>query len=126
MLDPLVVLTEELALVMEEWLYKHNGRYPQMGNIKPNYHYKDKDLVPNATSGYGYILNQMGKSAGYARVLYRIKRRESKHTELRIADAILSAIEEVGALEDGRIEVIPNPLMSMERWLVWKAEQGCI
>ena len=109
--DPLVVRTAELSAVLSLWLSKHNGRFP-------NGH----DGV--FTGGYDYIMYLRPELT--PRQLYRIVAVEAKHTFLRIADDILTAIDEQGALQDGRIEVIPNPRWNHEKWLAWKAEQGCI
>lgn len=43
-----------------------------------------------------------------------------------VADALLLAIDEDGALRDGRIEVFPNPQLSMEAWLERMSRRGCV
>jgi hypothetical protein len=128
MADSLVVRTEELASVLRLWIDKHNDRFMKnSGGRRPSYKYiGEADEVVHLTSAYDYICFQMGKPPGFARVIHRVLTRETKHTELRIADGLLTAIEESGALTDGRITVMPNPRWSQERWIKWKGEQGCI
>ena len=113
--DALVVRTDELASVLQLWLDKHNGRFP-VSDIN--------NRGDGFISGYDYIIDK--RPVLYPRLLWRIITLEAKHTNLRIADEVLTAIEETGALQDGRIEVMPNPGWTQEKWLAWKAEQGCI
>ena len=70
--------------------------------------FKKDASVSYSYSAYQYImLNCRVKMS--ERVLWRIIVQESKHTELYLADAILCAIDEPGALRDGRIEILHNP-----------------
>lgn len=128
MADSLVVRTEELASVLRLWIDKHNGRFMKnSGGRRPSYKYTgEADEVIHYIGAYDYICFQMGKPPEYARVIYRVVTRESMHTDLSVADGLLTAIEESGALTDGRITVMPNPRWSKERWIKWKSEQGCI
>ena len=115
-IDALVVRTDELASVLQLWIDKHNGRFPATD---------PRSSTANFTSGYDYIISRFPDTL-YHRLLWRILNLEAKHTSLGIADEVLTAIDDAGALEDGRIEVIPNPRWNNETWLAWKAEQGCI
>jgi len=117
MKDPLVVRTDELAQVVEVWVAKHRGRFlPHSGGNRPGFNYGAKaELAIEAYSPYRYILDNLPEThrTMNERTIYRILSRESKHTHLSNADAILSAIEETGALSDGRIEVIHNPAVKV-------------
>jgi hypothetical protein len=112
--DALVVSTAQLAEVMRLWLSKHNGRFPTDAAQNENHF----------VTGYQYII--MHSYSVNERAIYRILSGESKVTNLRIADEILTAIDEISAFHDGRVPIMPNPGWSTERWLAWKAEQGCI
>jgi hypothetical protein len=115
--DGLVVLTEQLHPIVIEWLKKHNAEFPA---IKSGHGIRTKHFM----SGLDYIVAQRPELS--ARAVYRITSLETKFTTLFVADSVLTAIEETSAFYDGRVQVIPNPGWTQERWLEWKAEQGCI
>lgn len=57
------------------------------------------------------------------RALQRIKRRESRHTTLAVADAVLTAMGfQISMFED--LTPVPNPRWSREKWEAWRAEHG--
>jgi len=104
--DPLVVRTEELAAVLRPYIDKHNGRHPSY--IGGSTSLSDQSIADYSFSAYKYIILNSSVTIN-ERTVWRILSGESKHTQLFIADSILCAIEEQGALTDGRIEVLPNP-----------------
>ena len=106
MRDPLVVRTEELAAVLRPYIDKHNGRHPSY--IGGSISLSDQSIAHRSFSAFNYIILNSSVTIN-ERTVRRILSGESKHTQLFIADSILCAIEEQGALTDGRIEVLPNP-----------------
>lgn len=48
------------------------------------------------------------------------------YIDVNTAEVLLIAIEEENALRDGRLEVIPNPALSMELWVKRMKDRGCI
>ena len=124
--DPLVVRTEEFALVLEVWIKDHEAHHPPESRRITSYTYVgDADKNIPGYSGAQYIAQFLHNENG-ERAIYRILKRETRVTTLQLVDSILTAIEEVAALTDGRLTVIPNPYWTQERWLKWKEEQGCI
>ena len=107
--DPEVVPTEELASVlrraMDEWENQHIDKFDHRVQ-------------------YGFT-SVVGELSGVdPRIIRRILLRDSKFTNLSIADKILTALELTRFL-GVEIHVIPNPRWSPERWNLWMAERGC-
>ncbi len=126
--DPLVVRTAELAAVLRVWCDKHNGRFSELNAPwKPGVHggpggggFKEVASI----SAIQYIHLHAANPPIGLRMLARILTGESKHTEFRYADSILSIIGETSALHNGLIEILPNPAWSREKWQEWKESQG--
>jgi len=69
-------------------------------------------------TAYNYIIEHAPFMLS-EKALYRIMSLETKTTSLGLCDNILSAIDDTGAIEDGRISLIPNPLWSKSKWENW-------
>lgn len=59
------------------------------------------------------------------RTIWGITSGEREHIGLSKADALLMAVELPHFLQDGTIDVIPNPRLSQERWAEYMQERGC-
>jgi hypothetical protein len=107
--DPQVVPTEELAAVLrrasDEWEADHINEF-------------------DPRSQYSFT-SVTGELAGIdPRIVRKILLRETKYTNLHMADKILTALELTRFL-GVEIHIIPNPGWSQERWQAWAAERGC-
>jgi hypothetical protein len=107
--DPQVVPTEELETVLrrasDEWERQH------IDELNPRSQYSFTSVV--------------GELAGIdPRIVRKILLRETKYTNLHMADKILTAMSLADMLGN-EIHVIPNPNWSQERWQAWAAERGC-
>lgn len=125
--DPLVVRTFELSEVLAKWCREHDALISDSRTTewRPSHRYESEpDLLLGSFTASQYIAYH---SKLHDKAISRILKVEYKFTELRIADAILTAIDEQMALVDGRIETLPNPQWNQERWFKWKEDQGtCI
>jgi hypothetical protein len=73
-------------------------------------------------TAYQYIIEH-APFAVSDKSLSRIMHLETKTTSLGICDNILAAIDDTGAIEDGRISLIPNPTWSKSKWKNWSREE---
>ncbi|HEY7418861.1 MAG TPA: hypothetical protein VH593_27015 [Ktedonobacteraceae bacterium] len=53
------------------------------------------------------------------------RRNRIRYVALAKAEKILMRVGDIGALSDGRIRVIPNPVWNVERWRAYMAMRGC-
>lgn len=113
--DALVVMTSELAPIVEAWVSAEVAQTDQGVEV-----YR----VDQQPRRHGVIQLLEHRSGVGARNVWRIRRREARFTSLRIADALLTAIDQVQAFHDGRVTVVPNPQWSVERWMRWQREEG--
>lgn len=99
--DSHVVKTRELSKFLEEWVEKHEGRFPKTRTNA----FRRNQNVPGY-SALSYLADHM-KSSSFStnyRRLERIRKHETTHTTLRIADDLLTAME-CSYLLDNEIEV---------------------
>jgi hypothetical protein len=75
------------------------------------------------TGPFQYIAEQTGLNP---RRISAIHRGEIKFIALSDADEILSAMNLTHLLATGEIQVVPNPNWSLEKWLNFMDERGCI
>jgi hypothetical protein len=114
--DPLVVRTIELARVLDNWINEWRSERPLQ--IDENRWKQPGELFMGA-------IETLSRHSGIPiRSIARVRRLETKWTNLHTADALLTAIERVELLSDGTVNVVPNPRMSLERWLEYLAETG--
>jgi transcriptional regulator with XRE-family HTH domain len=83
----------------------------------------DRPYGENYLGPQNYIAIHSGISI---RQISRICNSETKFVSLSKADAILSAIDQQELLRNGEIKIIPNPTWSMESYMRWMKERGCI
>lgn len=95
----LVVRTDDLAKVLEEYMEKHDARFPR-GPGGSAFGHRKQDI--GGFTAKQYLAFHSGK---HPRSIDGILRRESEFTTLAKADALLTAIEST-ALMDGRMEVL--------------------
>jgi hypothetical protein len=114
--DPLVVRTIELAGVLDKWIREWRSERPLQ--IDANRWKQPGELFMGAIEA----LSQ--RSGIPERSIARVRRLETKWTNLHIADALLTAIERPELMSDGTVNVVPNPRMSLERWIEYLAETG--
>jgi hypothetical protein len=115
--DPLVVRTIELARVLDNWINEWRSERPLQ--IDGNRWKQPGELYMGAID----TLSQ--RSGVPTRSIARVRRLETKWTNLHTADALLTAIERNDLLSDGTVNAVPNPRMSQERWIEYLAERGC-
>ena len=128
--DPESVRTDQLAAVIREWAKEHENDGGLFEKSKSK-GWTNATLGTGRTSeGYGPRMgatDYIGTWSGIPdRRVRSILAGESTFTSLRVADAILTAIRENGALTDGRVNVVPNPGWSLERWTEWMSSRGCV
>lgn len=111
--DPLVVRTEELAQHVDRWVEKYERQHPARTGSAFS-----ADRL-NGFGGCSFLAQEMGAtttklsaSAEYRQVIV-VKNRVHKYTELRVADAILTAMGEVYKLTT-EIKIIHNPKLKPE------------
>lgn len=73
-------------------------------------------------TGISWLAQTSGLST---RRIWSIVHQETRHTGLSIADKLLTAADLSHLLQDGTLEVIPNPRMSQEMWTERMQERGC-
>jgi hypothetical protein len=100
--DPLVVDTTELAIILKEYLDRHDRRHPTA-------FVKHRGVEH---SGINHLSDESGIST---RAIRRILRCETNFTTLDVTDSLLTAMEEVYRLHNGDLEVVPNPRLTPER-----------
>jgi hypothetical protein len=118
--DHLVVLTDELASVVEEWLTQWEAdrpRAPFAGTLQTPH---GKTMV-SFYNGIPWLSDESGVPY---RSIRRILGREGKYTTLGIADKLLTAIGWTHDL-DTLVRVVPNPRYSQEQWQTWYNERTC-
>jgi hypothetical protein len=99
----LVVRTDDLARILEEFIEKHDARHPKDTARIPLNAMKGLTVMVGGFTGKQYISLHSGKGV---RSLDRILSRETQYTTLEKADELLVAIEDPGALVDGRLEIL--------------------
>jgi hypothetical protein len=138
--DPLVVRTEDLARVIEEWIEKRvqrNRHVPGSEFLLSGNGYGSEGWEGAVGRGgdehwdrqvtlYHPVREILEKTGMDAEQLRRIRKRVSKHTSFGTADRLLSAIERSDLLYSV-VKVVPNPMWSREKWEGWRREQkgGC-
>lgn len=111
--QPLVVLTRQLAEVIQRWR-SGNEDLRQLDR----YHYQAHFPVGP--------IDWLSKESGVSvRTLHRIVTVEYVTTNLSIADAILVALGQQHLLNT-TMHVIPNPKWSLERWIAYMDQRGCL
>jgi len=105
-LDPWCVFTVELRAVLSGWAAEHTARFVF------------NDGEQEGMTAYQYILGQVPDKIP-ERAIYRIMSLETTRTSLGLCDNLLSAIEETGAISDGRIRIHPNPQWGKPKWEAW-------
>lgn len=133
--DLLVVSTRELqrallrfldefdALYDDLWVKNHKDAYERSARREGLRH----QPVWHDHPGSEFLQEQLRERFGWespARVLFRIRRLETKFTNLSIADPILTVMR-MEHLLNTEIRVVANPNISQERWLERMAEIGC-
>jgi|SRR5215831_409399 len=135
--DALVVRTEELAKVVNQWIREWRADRPlgehgtnqrpsntHMGEMTWFNEYRNQTRAePQPTMGaVEWLSDYLGL---HTRSLWRIVKCETKHTNYTLADEILQAIERTDAIHIGEVRVIPNPIWSHEKWVRYMEERGC-
>ena len=116
--DPLVVLTSELAAVLQRVVDTHEAEHPHsLGSEQRGI----ADGGVFSVGPMGWISQESGIPV---RTLHRILRCESKTTSLQLADQVLAGIG-MNHVFDTEVHVIPNPHWNLERWQNYMDERGC-
>jgi hypothetical protein len=122
-LEPFVVITNELAIVLEEWVDRHQSSHPR--NIGKAF---QGDTEIQSYGAMRFLADAMGARSDVRytetkeyRLLVKIKNRVNKHTPLSTADTILAAMEETYHLFVD-VRPIPNPKLSQETFERKRAE----
>lgn len=127
--DPLSVPTKDLARILQDWIEKHDARFPsEVGDQAASLAREPTRYSAGYSKGaYGFSArNYICEQAGIQlRSLHRVLRCESKFTSLSLADELLTAIERRDAL-DLDLRVVPNPAWSQERWVREMKKRGCV
>lgn len=135
--DPLVVSTYELGPILDQWLEAYNaetvnGHSPrgQMSRGMSNTRSGEEIDARQGETREGDVRKMGGvtslefHSGISARAIWRIRTNESKFTSLTIADALLTAIDQVQAFHDGRVTIVPNPGLTIESYHQRMAHEG--
>jgi hypothetical protein len=132
--EPEAVNADDLVKIMREWLARYGKDHPidkpfhttQTAKFDENGRFSGTESDKRRLfhfSGISYIVHHSGVSDRRVRGLLM---GEVKWVRLSIADKILTAIGESYKLANGELEVVPNPAMSQELWLLKMQERGCI
>jgi hypothetical protein len=132
--DPIVVLTNELAIVIERWIVEHRAEHGsqshgkgkdgwQVGKRIEWMHDRPSEAMPE-TGAVPWLAEWSGVNE---RAIRRILQRETEHTSLGLADMIIQAMERADIWRNGELHTMPNPRWSQERWVAWYIEErrGC-
>lgn len=117
--DALVVPTWALGARVRAWREHWDETV-----YNPSNPFGEADEDDNRMSSLQYLQEWSGINE---RQIRYICDEEYVWTGLRLADAILTAMHEHHLLEsDPDLRPRPNPHWSQERWMQWKADQGCV
>lgn len=110
-----VVDKHQLALILRKWVVQYVANRPEgfddfSGPTQVIAERSGKSI--RVVSGYINETHFHGTSTNYV--------------DVKVADELLIAIDETNAFYDGRLPIIPNPLLSMERWFERMETRGCI
>lgn len=135
--DFLMVRSEELAPIIEEWLERYEaekGILPTaFGKRVPVHTSRNGSGSYTSTRGYKVEpkVEPLGGTAFLSyhakvstRLIWSVRNKERQHVTLTTADRILTTIDQTHAFHDGRVTVIPNPWLSNETYLRKLAEEG--
>lgn len=104
--DGCAVETGPLADMLDAFVSRWNRtRPPRSGG-------KFTDAGSRSVAFVGAIQSLVQETRLQEGTIERVIQRRSRYTELRTADPLLAAIDETGALYDGRLRVVPNPAAS--------------
>jgi len=103
-----IVPAYQLKAILDPWIKKWNKQYPT-----------DRT---DFEGPHGYLSRESGVPV---RQISRIVNLEITSVSLSDADAILQALERPDYLGN-EIQVVPNPNWSLERWMAYMEERGCI
>ena len=95
-----VVMTKQLAAIIRRWV-SHSADANALTNLGEN----------------------IGMDEAFIR---RIVGEKSKYTALRNADRLLTGMGLGYLLQNGEVTVIPNPMWSMEKYITYMENRGCI
>lgn len=115
---PLVVLTDDLSSVVEQWVESYRITHPLDKNSDSG-RFGSKRFF----SAIEYIALYSGLSVVSVGIVLH---KRSKFTTLATADSILTAIDKQYCLVDGSVPVIPNPRLTQEQWIKMMDKRGCI
>jgi hypothetical protein len=88
--DSHVVKTTDLCNYLEDWVMKHEGRFPR--NLSSSFRANESMRSYGALRYLADHMQGNSKNSNY-RQIERIRKCETKYTALRIADNILTAME---------------------------------
>lgn len=115
-----VVLGSQLAEVLQEWQQLwFKERDPNLSRSSEwGMSYEDRVMGPNDWLTEKTGLNER-RIAGFIKG-------EFKTVPLTQAELVLLAIDKYYLLDNGTIRIIPNPNWSLEKWMDYMKERGCI
>lgn len=120
--EPEVVLSSQLAPLMNEWRKKWDAEHSRHAPT-PTRSGRNKRVDYDSSMG---PLDWLSEKTGInARRLNGMMRQEMKHISLSQADLVLVAIDRLDAFHH-TVLIIPNPNWTMERWTGYMTERGCI
>jgi murein L,D-transpeptidase YafK len=112
-MEPLVVAAEPLGRILREFCKEWVNQYPKGRFNFNSYYYGPQDFIAEKT---GFEIRQIG----------RICNSEKQFVALSQADAILTVIGNSDFTTNGVIQVIVNPTWSLEAYMAYMKERGCI
>lgn len=111
-----VVLSAQLAPILTE----HRRRWNLERNAKTESELHQGSMVMGFLDWLSFE-TEIG-----VRRLWGIMRKEYKTVPFSQAEKILMALQEENLLTNGDVRVIPNPNWSLEKWMNYMEERGCI
>lgn len=118
--EPQVVPGYQLAAVLQEWRKRYVKERP------PNYRtgqIAEAGKIDDFVSPVQFLIQETGlpdrRIRGYINGEYPVV----GHTR---AELLLMAIDREYMLVNGEIQTVPNPHWSLEKYLEWRREQGCV
>jgi hypothetical protein len=107
--DDLYVRTEELVEVLNQWRKRHDVRHPKSDGFPISRKGGDRERVVGGFTSLQYLALYSGLGD---RTIRDILNCLYEYTTLGKADKLLTAIEDSGALEDGRIaRPVTHPML---------------
>lgn len=128
--DALVVRTSDLARALRPWVDAYNERHPQtsqgqgrglMYNPVSDTRLERPEVMPTGFGAVNWLSQESGVNAD--KISKILKANDTKHTSLRVADALLTAAGIHHALHHSVVP-IPNPQWTLERWARYMREHG--